>query len=396
MPPATGFFRPVTFTAVAIFVLTFPLGAQKLTLGLVAGTSVTADVQDSAASYSATTGDGETESTTIAVRPGSRGLIIGPRLELRLPWNFSLEAEALHRALHLQETDTVSTGTRGFQFRFTETPATWEFPVLGRYHLRGLPLAPFLEAGPSLRPAGSGSVVSHWGATAGAGIALHSQGFQIAPEIRYTHWKALGSGPIGTQIQDQVELLVGVSRNSTSTAFASAFGKRFSLGLLVGAGLGDDLESGTPTLAGGGAQRSDSNSLIAGALLEVDIHRDLYLEADGIYRPLHATVLPSALGPGMRYAVLTWEFPVLAKYKFRGARAWRPFAELGPAFRLDGNFNGPTPAHYGATGGAGVEARLWRFKISPAVRYSRWGRQRTASGGGVFRNEVEGVVGVEF
>jgi hypothetical protein len=38
--------------------------------------------------------------TTWTVIPGSRGLTIGPKLELKLPGNFSLEANALHRALH--------------------------------------------------------------------------------------------------------------------------------------------------------------------------------------------------------------------------------------------------------------------------------------------------------
>lgn len=52
-------------------------------------------------------------------------------------------------------------------------------------------------------------------------------------------------------------------------------------------------------------------------------------------------------------------------------------AVLGPSFRLDGNFNGTVPSHYGVTAGAGVEARLGRIKISSAVRYTRWGRERT-------------------
>jgi len=164
-------FHPGAFAAAAILLfLPVPLAAQTLTFGVVAGTSATGDVHNSNdVSPGGTIPDGETESTTFVVHPGPRGLIIGPKLELRLPWNLSIEAEALHRALHLTETYTVSFsgGSQGFQSHFTETLASWEFPVLGRYHLSRLPLSPFLEAGPSLRPAGSGSIVTHWGAAAG-------------------------------------------------------------------------------------------------------------------------------------------------------------------------------------------------------------------------------------
>ena len=86
----------------------------------------------------------------------------------------------------------------------------------------------------------------------------------------------------------------------------------------------------------------------------------------------------------------------MAKYKFRETRAWQPFAEFGPSFRLDGNFNGPMPSHYGVAAGAGVQARLGKLKISPAVRYTGWGKARSPQGGGTFRNEVETLVGFSF
>jgi hypothetical protein len=142
-------------------------------------------------------------------------------------------------------------------------------------------------------------------------------------------------------------------------------------------------------------ERSDANSFIAGASIEVALHGRLSLEANGIYRPLHATNLGTEEGD-IRFAVLTWEFPILAKYRFRTARRWQPFLEAGPSFRLDGNFNGPTPSHYGAAGGAGIEAHLGKLKIAPAIRYTRWGSDRSPQGGGVFRNEVQALVGLSF
>ena len=86
----------------------------------------------------------------------------------------------------------------------------------------------------------------------------------------------------------------------------------------------------------------------------------------------------------------------MAKYKFRPSGAWRPMAELGPSFRLDGNQSGAAPSHYGVTAGAGVEARLGKLKISPAVRYTRWGNERSVEGGSTFRNQVESLVTFAF
>jgi hypothetical protein len=138
------------------------------------------------------------------------------------------------------------------------------------------------------------------------------------------------------------------SANNPKRGWAAGFGKRFSLGVLAGIGWGDDLKTTrqpTPFSAG---QRPDSNSPIFGALLEFAIHRDLSVEADGIYRALHATDLATIEGD-VRFAVLTWEFPLMAKYRISSFRGGRPFVELGPSFRLSGNLHGPAPSHYGIT-----------------------------------------------
>jgi hypothetical protein len=370
--------------------------AQRLTFGVVAGTSLTGDFKTGTYHFpGGTLPDGQTTSSTWTVLPFSRSLVIGPKLELALPRNFSLELDALHRALHSKQsmTEFFSGGSRIDFGPFTRTHASWEFPLLAKYRLSNSPLHPFFEAGPSLRPAGTGTNLSHWGPTAGAGIELHAHGFNISPAIRFTHWKAYpGSVPVA--IQNQVEFLVGLDQRSES-GWATGFGKRLSVGILAGIGLGDDLKTATTPSPFFGGQRSDSNSPIVGALLEFAIYRSLALEANGIYRALHATDLSTMEGD-VRFAVLTWEFPVMAKYKFRESRAWQPFVELGPSFRLDGNFNGPTPSHYGVAVGAGVQAHLGRLKISPAIRYTRWGEERSPQGGGTFRNEVETLIGLSF
>ena len=339
--------------------------------------------------------DGQTTSSVWTVSPVSRGLIIGPKLELKFPRSFSLEVDALHRALHSKQsiTEYLSGGSQIPFGSFVQSHASWEFPVLGRYLVVGRQLHPFLEAGPSFRPAGSGANVTHLGVTAGAGIALRVHSFNISPGVRFTHWKTgPGSQSVPVAISNQFEFLVGLDQYSGSGEWASAFGRRFSGGVIAGVGVGDDLRtSNTPSFFSAG-QRSDSNSPIVGAILEFSIYHDLFLEANGIYRALHATDLSIPEGD-VRYAVLTWEFPVLAKYKLRSFHTLRPFVELGPSFRLDGNFNGPTPSHYGVSGGVGMEARFKKLKISPAVRYTRWEKERTPQGGGIFRNELETLIG---
>ena len=99
-------------------------------------------------------------------------------------------------------------------------------------------------------------------------------------------------------------------------------------------------------------------------MLESGLSKSLSLEVDGLYRPL-------ILSEGQRATVLTWEFPVLAKYRL-SAHGTRPFVELGPSFRTAGNLSGTNPSRYGVTSGAGVEARTRWLTVSPAFRFTRW------------------------
>jgi hypothetical protein len=369
-----------------------PAIAQKLTLGVVAGSSLTADFRGGSFTSSGID-DGVMRSTTITFSPASRRFLIGPKLELALPWRLSLEVNALHRPVRIESTQTFSppivlpNGTTFSSFGpFTDARALWTFPILAKYRLPAARPGVFLEAGPSLRPAASGSGVSHLGITAGAGVEIHLGGLTLSPMVRYTRWKRAGMSLV-----DQVEALVAVEHGATDAGWASAFGRRFSPGILIGLGLGDDLRlpRASPTSV---AERSESNSPVFGMLLEFGVHENLFVEANGIYRPLHGY-------DGPRFAVLTWEFPVLAKYKFRPSQALRPFVELGPSFRTDGNFNGPTPSHYGLTAGSGVEARFGKIRISPMVRYTRWAKERSQqapSGRSTFLNQVQVLAAVSF
>ena len=127
-------------------------------------------------------------------------------------------------------------------------------------------------------------------------------------------------------------------------------------------------------------------------MLEASLSRNWALEADGLYRPLHGTDVE--FGHEVRFAHLTWEFPVLAKYRLPGTSRIRPFLEGGPSFRAEGNLNLAPASHFGGTVGAGVEARLFWLKIAPMVRYTRWGGQTSNTSSEAWANQTQVLVSI--
>jgi hypothetical protein len=99
------------------------------------------------------------------------------------------------------------------------------------------------------------------------------------------------------------------------------------------------------------------------------------VEVDGMYRKLHYTtasiLMNGSLAGVSPSPVITWEFPVLAKYRFE---LWKvkPLFELGPSFRTAGNLNGTNPSHVGFTSGIGIGMDVRKLKIEPVLRYTRW------------------------
>ena len=88
-------------------------------------------------------------------------------------------------------------------------------------------------------------------------------------------------------------------------------------------------------------------------------------------------------------------FEGLAKYRLASGTA-RPFLALGPSFRLPNGPDGDVRSVYGVTLGAGLEIRANRIKISPTVRYTRWGPDRGPASSGDPRNRMYVLVGVSF
>ena len=84
---------------------------------------------------------------------------------------------------------------------------------------------------------------------------------------------------------------------------------------------------------------SKSHSPILGPMMEVSLPRNFSVEVDGLDEPLHAVQYDYGLDePNYRFGftVLTWQFPVLAKYRLSASR-FAPFVEGGPSWREAGN-----------------------------------------------------------
>ena len=166
----------------------------------------------------------------------------------------------------------------------------------------------------------------------------------------------------------------------------TAFPQSLSIGLIGGAAVTDGFRTQTIPVEfpNGGfvgiRYFSASKDYIAGASIEFRVTRHWSLEADGLFRELHLTwaaIEPNgSLNSISPSPVVTWEFPLLAKYRFRLAKL-SPFVEAGRSYRTAGNLNGTYPSSSGVTAGIGVEKNLRSLKLAPVVRYTYWASTRS-------------------
>ena len=143
----------------------------------------------------------------------SKKYVIGPTVELSLPFGFAVEADALYRPLNLASDATVV--PRPAQ-RFSTDINAWEFPILGKYHFLHTPIVkPYVEAGPIFRHVGSeASHLSSAGFAAGVGVDLKILLVRVTPEIRLSRWAGDAhvnfTGAPPSQL-NQAEFLIGIS-----------------------------------------------------------------------------------------------------------------------------------------------------------------------------------------
>jgi hypothetical protein len=337
---------------------------QHLYWGVIAGTGLTADfprydMSGPADAYG-------NPAYEVERMPGPLRFILGGMLEVQLPGDFAVEAEVLYRPLPGVSINTIFPASGPAVTQRYNLPAanTWEFPVMLKWNLPSLliwgPVRPFLEGGPAFRTSQDdlGAQPSQFGVTAGMGAAIQFGNLRVAPTIRYTRWNGDASFPNYPTKADQLEFLTSVAWGTSSNPVHAA-GRRLSLGVMGGLSLLGEFsypDSGVRERIG----------YLAGVSGQLELRQGLALEVDAVYKPLHAS-----FGEGSGFTVLSWDFPVLAKYHLAKLGP-APFVEAGPSFRAAGNLNGYNPSHFGVTVGAGAEIRKGPALLSTALRYTRW------------------------
>jgi hypothetical protein len=405
--------RPlVLFLAVLSYFLQVPADAlaQRISFGAVTGTTLLDDFR-SGSIANPCVGNGCVSTSLFQSTDASRRLILGASAEVAVSKSVSFEIEALARPIrtnsridYMPPID-LGNGVPVASQSFSGTDHAWEFPTLAKFRIPTFKTHAVFEFGSTFHSTQNGT---EFAIAVGAGLEIPMKRLSFVPRVRYTRWPA-GDGDFDglpgllTPRQDQIAIIVGFSQVAATSTRPNAFGKDVSIGGIFGMGLSDDFPSTVQDINGipGSRSFSDSKSPALGLMIEFEPIKKLFVEFNGLYRPLHLTDESLLSGSGKpvppnigRVTVLTWEFPILAKYKLTTART-KPFFEVGPAFRTSGNLNGANPSKYGATGGAGVEARLGKVRISPAVRYTQWANDQTPATP-TNRNQIEAIIGISY
>lgn len=368
-----------------------PLPAQKLSLGFIGGLNLNDDFRGRP-TYFGPLPDG----SNLTVRYSSTAYrpLLGGKAELRLALGWSIEANLLyHRATYTTRYSFDPPTTL-----FGRTPLARdvsrndenlvELPILAKYQFAVGPAHVLLEAGPSFRPFlgpnGPGSI----GFTTGVGASFSAGPIRLQPVIRYTRWQ--DSDRYRSPLRrDVVSLVVGADLASPRrTGLGHA---NLAVGFIGGSTITSDFPGKVQDIGFPDAPRSSGvTSRLAGFAADINVVDHWAVEVDAIYHPL-------SLSERARATVITWEFPVLAKYTFRTG-AVRPFFAAGPSFRASGNTNSTHPSTFGATASTGVDFHLGRFTIAPTLRYTRWKANSTRlfSPAYTIQNQVQALVSITF
>ena len=154
--------------------------------------------------------------TITHVFSGSKNYVIGPMVELNLPFGLSVEADALYRPLALT-TETRVLPMISFK-RHSVDFGSMEFPILLKAHFLHTPVVkPYVEAGPVFRYVTSKvPYLSSSGFALGAGVDFKLLLVRIGPELRFSRWGHDSASPLRNlslphSNQNQAEFLIGLS-----------------------------------------------------------------------------------------------------------------------------------------------------------------------------------------
>ncbi len=139
----------------------------------------------------------------------SQRYIIGPTVELHLPFGLGVEFDALYRKTGYR----ANLGSAQPEF----TSSSWQFPLLGKYKFPGLIVHPYVVAGPVFQHLSDitiDSIGPDKGIAFGGGVEVRLLRLHVSPELRYTRWgagRSLSALESWKFNQNQVDALVGIT-----------------------------------------------------------------------------------------------------------------------------------------------------------------------------------------
>jgi hypothetical protein len=142
----------------------------------------------------------------------SNSYTLGPYVEVRLPLNLSIEADALYRGFKFSAVVPSVQVLSGI----SATAGQWDFPIVAKYKFLKGPVRPYVEGGldfshisdiPNLVTANHNS---NFGIALGAGVEIHALVLRISPEVRYEGDVLKSFSGFVNSNRNQIAFLVGI------------------------------------------------------------------------------------------------------------------------------------------------------------------------------------------
>ncbi len=187
-----------------------------------------------------------------------------------------------------------------------------------------------------------------------------------------------------------------------------------SVGLKAGVPMNDAFAVAT------GGYRADTKRFTIGPEFDLNLPFRIGIEFDVLYKRLGYDFNPLDLLTSASTTANSWEFPLLLKWRVKGGLV-RPYLEVGMntnhltglkqarQFFLGGTRQTTTTdtpdelqnrTAVGGTVGGGLEVHLGPLKVSPEIRYTRWGTDTFLDAARGFlrfnRNQADFLVGFFF
>jgi len=134
--------------------------------------------------------------------------LIGPVVELRIPFGFAFEVNGLYRGTEYQFTGNNTVSTVHSQ--------AWEIPYLAKFRFPIPILKPFISGGGAYRtftelPSSLVITQTNHAFVLGGGLELRISRLRLSSEARWLHWNSPPNSQNGVQLgQNQGEVLFGI------------------------------------------------------------------------------------------------------------------------------------------------------------------------------------------